>query len=152
MLARITIASIALTLSPISAATPPETIITGPRNTDALAIADAFDRAQLTQDRARLEAMVDDDLIFIQGSGVRAGKRAFIDGWTTPGDQFDPVKLIDRTVLWLGPDTFMVTASTTLRGMSGGKRFASSFYFTDTFRRTAGTWRAIHIQVTRIAG
>jgi ketosteroid isomerase-like protein len=129
-----------------------ETIITGPRNGDLLAVADAFDRAQLTQDRATLERMVDDGLIFIQSSGERAGKKAFIDGWTSPGDSYDPVTLVDRVVIRLGPDAFMVSAATTLGGTSGGKRFSSSFRFTDTFRRIGGEWRAVHIQVTRTPG
>lgn len=126
-----------------------ETIITGPRNGDLLAAADAFDRAQLTQDRATLERMVDDGLVFIQSDGARADKKAFIDGWTTPGDSYDPVTLVDRVVVRLSPDAFMVSAATTLSGTSGGKRFSSSFRFTDTFRRIAGEWRAVHIQVTR---
>lgn len=119
---------------------------------DLLAFADAFDRAQLTQDRAALERMVDDDLVFIQSSGERAGKKVFIDGWTTSGDSYDPVTLTDRVIVRLGPDAFMVSAATTLSGTSGGKRFSSRFRFTDTFRRVAGQWRAIHIQVTRTAG
>jgi ketosteroid isomerase-like protein len=122
------------------------------RDADLLAFADAFDRAQFTQDRATLERMVDDGLVFIQSSGERTGKKAFIDGWTTPGDSYDPVQLVDRVVVRLGPDAFMVSAATTLSGTSGGKRFSSSFRFTDTFRRIAGEWRAIHIQVTRTTG
>lgn len=119
---------------------------------DLLVFADAFDRAQLTQDRAALERMVDDGLVFIQSSGARAGKKAFIDGWTAPGERYDPVTLIDRVIVRLGPDAFMVSAATTLSGTSGGKRFSSSFRFTDTFHRVGGEWRAIHIQVTRTAG
>lgn len=129
-----------------------ETIIIGPRNGDLLAVADAFDRAQLTGDRATLERMVDDGLIFIQSDGTRAGKKAFIDGWTTPGDRYDPVKLSDREIVPLGPDAFLISAYAELSGTSSGKRFSSSFRFTDTFRRVGGEWRAVHIQVTRIAG
>lgn len=135
-----------------SVAAAGETIVTGPRNGDLIAVADAFDRAQLTQDRATLERMVDDGLIFIQSSGERAGKKAFIDGWTAPGDRYDPVKLNDRVVIRLGADAFLVTADAVLSGTSGGKRFSSSFRFTDTFRRVAGEWRAVHIQVTRTVG
>lgn len=123
-----------------------------PNDAGLLAVADAFDRAQLTQDRAALERMVDDDLVFIQSDGMRAGKQAFIDGWTTPGDSYDPIKLADRVLVRLGPDAFLVSASTTLSGISGGKRFSSSFRFTDTFRRVGGEWRAVHIQVTRTTG
>lgn len=147
------IAIAAVTCLTVLAATPAtatgETIATMPRNLDLLAVADAFDRAQLTQDRAALERMVDDGLVFIQSSGKRAGKKEFIDGWTTPGDRYDPITLVDRVVIRLGPDAFLVSASTTLSGTSGGKRFSSSFRFTDTFRRMGGEWRAVHIQVTR---
>lgn len=156
MINRAVIASIALASCAASAGAATrataETIVTGPRNGDLIAVADAFDRAQLSQDRATLERMVDDGLVFIQSSGERAGKKAFIDGWTTPGDRYDPVKLTDRVVIRLGADAFLVTADAVLSGTSGGKRFSSSFRFTDTFRRVAGEWRAVHIQVTRTAG
>lgn len=143
---------ISLTAAGTVPGTTAETIVTGSRHGDLLAVADAFDRAQLTGDRTTLERMVDDGLIFIQSDGARAGKKAFIDGWTTPGDSYDPVTLVDRVVVRLGPDVFMVSAATTLSGTSGGRRFSSSFRFTDTFRRVGGEWRAVHIQVTRIPG
>jgi ketosteroid isomerase-like protein len=117
---------------------------------EILAFADAFDRAQLAQDRAAIEAMTDDGLVFIDGSGKRLGKKEFVDGWTTPGDRYDPIVLVDRVVVPLGPDAAVVSAETVLSGESGGKRFASRFRFSDTFRRIAGKWRAMHIQVTRL--
>jgi ketosteroid isomerase-like protein len=152
MFVRSALASAALACLAVPSIAPAETIAIGPRHGDLLAIADMFDKAQLTQDRVTLERMVDDGLIFIQSSGKRAGKKAFIDGWTTPGDSYDPVMLVDRVVVDLGPDAFMVSAATTLSGNSGGKRFSSSIRFTDTFRRISGEWRAIHIQVTPTAG
>jgi len=156
MVPRSAIATLALICSTALCGAPTiaaaETIVTGPRHADLLAFADSFDRAQLTQDRVALERMVDDGLIFIQSNGRRADKKAFIDGWTTPGDSYDPVRLTDRVVVRLGADAFMVSADAALSGTSGGKRFSSSFRFTDTFRRIAGEWRAVHIQVTRIPG
>ena len=115
-----------------------------------LAFADAFDRAQLAQDAAALNEMVADELVFIDGSGKRQGKKEFIAGWTSPGDRFDPVVLLDRTVVPLGSDAAIVNAETTLGGTSGGQRFASRIRFADTFRRVGGKWRAVHIQVTPI--
>jgi ketosteroid isomerase-like protein len=114
------------------------------------AFADAFDRAQLTKDRESLERMVSDDLVFIDGSGRRQGKKEFIDGWTGPGDRYDPVTLIDRVILPIGPDAGVVSAETVLSGTSGGQRFSSRFRFSDTFQRTGGQWRAVHVQVTRM--
>lgn len=115
-----------------------------------LAFADAFDRAQLTQDAVALNEMVADELVFIDGSGKRLGKKDFIAGWTAPGDRFDPVVLTDRKVIALGDDAAIVNAETTLGGTSGGQRFTSRIRFADTFRRVGGKWRAVHIQVTPI--
>ena len=117
---------------------------------ELLRVADAFDQAQLTKDRAAMERMIDDRLVFIEGSGKRTGKREFIEGWMGPDDRYDPIVLIDRILTPLGRDAFVVSAETTLSGTSGGKRFASHFRFSDTFRRTDGQRRAVHIQVTRL--
>ena len=116
-----------------------------------LAFADAFDRAQLTQDRAAMERMIADDLVFVDGSGRRQGKKEFIEGWMTPGDRYDPLVLVDRVIVSLGPDAGVVDAETNLTGISGGKRFASHFRYADSFRRVGGKWQVAHIQVTRMA-
>lgn len=131
--------------APLSAAAPAEDA-----RASLVAFADAFDRAQLAKDGPALEQMVADDLVFIDGSGKRQGKKDFIAGWTAPGDRFDPITLKDRTVTMLGPDAGVVDAETTLTGTSGGDSFTSHFRFADTFRRTDGRWRAAHIQVTRM--
>jgi ketosteroid isomerase-like protein len=115
------------------------------------AFADAFDRAQLAQDRAAMERMVADDLVFVDGSGKRQGKKEFIEGWMTPGDRYDPLVLVDRVIVPLGPDAGVVNAETNLTGISGGKRFASHFRYADSFRRVGGKWQVAHIQVTRMA-
>jgi len=115
-----------------------------------LAFADAFDRAQLTQDAVALNEMVADELVFIDGSGKRLGKKDFIAGWTAPSDRFDPMVLTDRKVIALGDDAAIVNAETIFGGTSGGQRFTTRIRFADTFRRVGGKWRAVHIQVTPI--
>lgn len=114
------------------------------------AFADAFDAAQIAQDRAALDTMVADDLIFIDGSGRRHGKAAFIDGWTGPDDDYDPVTLTDRVILPLGKDAGLASAETILSGRSAGKSFRVRIRFTDIFRRHGDGWRATYIHVTRM--
>jgi ketosteroid isomerase-like protein len=121
------------------------------RAADLTAFADAFDAAQIAQDRPALERMVADDLVFIDGSGQRYGKAFFIDGWTGPGDDYDPVVLRDRVVVPLGPDAGLASAEAVLTGRSAGKPFRARIRFTDIFRRSGDTWQAVHIQVTRMA-
>lgn len=114
-------------------------------------VADAFDQAQLTKNARSLGTMTDDKLIFIDGSGKRQGKREFIAGWIGPDEKYDPIVLVDRTFAPLGRDAFVVSAETTLAGTSSGQRFSSRFRFSDSFKRVGNQWRAIHIQVARIA-
>lgn len=118
---------------------------------DLAAFADAFDAAQVAQDRTALEAMVADDLVFIDGDGRRLGKRDFIAGWTGADDDYDPVTLTDRTVVSLGSGAGLASAETLLSGRSAGKPFAVRIRFTDIFRRRGDNWQAAHIQVTRVS-
>ena len=53
-------------------------------NSSIIAAADAFDRAQINKDGAVIGRFLLDDLVFIDGSGKRLGKKEFIDGWTAP--------------------------------------------------------------------
>ena len=112
--------------------------------------ADAFDRIQLDQDEMALERMILEDFVFIDGSGKRQGKHAFIAGWMAPGDDYDPITLVDRTITPLGRDAAVVSAETSLCGTSDGIRFCRRMRFSDTFVRIDGEWRVAHIQVTRI--
>ena len=113
--------------------------------------ADAFDRIQLAQDEMAMERMILEDFIFIDGSGQRLGKHAFIAGWIAPGDRYDPITLIDRTITPLGHDAAVVGAETSLCGTSDGVRFCRRMRFADTFVLVDGEWRVAHVQVTRIA-
>ena len=97
------------------------------------AFADAFDAAQIAQDRAALDRMVADDLVFIDGSGKRYGKAFFIDGWTGADDDYDPVTLSDRVILPLGKGVGLASAETILSGRSAGKPFRVRIRFTDIF-------------------
>ena len=132
-------------MSPALAAEAPQSDIA-----DLTAFADAFDAAQIAQDRAALDRMVADDLVFIDGSGKRYGKAFFIDGWTGPDDDYDPVTLKDRVVLPLGRDAGLASAETILSGRSAGKPFRVRIRFTDIFRRHGDSWQASYIHVTRM--
>jgi ketosteroid isomerase-like protein len=144
MLLRITTLTAAFLLAPAAAAGQDSA------RSSLVAFADAFDRAQVAKDGRALSNMVSEDLVFIDGTGKRLGKKDFIDGWTAAEDRYEPVVLEDRTITMLGTGAGIVGATTTLIGVSAGKPFASRFRFADTFLKSGGRWRAVHIQVTRI--
>lgn len=136
-----TVALIVLVLAASVAEADPNSVVTA---------ADAFDRAQLVKDRAALEQIVLDELIYIDSGGRRLGKKDFIDGWTHPNDRFDPITLVDRTITRLGRDAAVVGAEVNLCGTSDGAPFCSRIRYSDTFVHIAGHWRVAHIQVTRV--
>jgi hypothetical protein len=113
-------------------------------------IADRFDRTQIGQDRAGMEAMTAPDLIFIGSNGVRQSREQFIAGWLEPGTRYEPIAIADRYFLPLGPDSGVVGGDTIVRGTASGQPFAVRIRFADTFRRIHGEWRAVHIQATRV--
>lgn len=114
------------------------------------AIADRFDRAQLTGDRATLDRMIADDFILIGSGGTHEGKQAFIAGFTDPDVRFDPATIEDRYFLPLGPDAGIVGGDVVLRGVASGKPFASHIRFSDTYRRIGGAWKAVHVEATKV--
>ncbi len=113
-------------------------------------VADRFDRAQIEQDRATMEAMTARDLVFVGSDGRRQGRAEFIAGWLDPGTRYAPITVADRYFLPLGPDSFVAGGDVVVRGTSGGQPFAVRIRFSDIFRRTGGQWRAVHIQATRV--
>jgi ketosteroid isomerase-like protein len=125
------------------AATPADTA-------SLLAAADAFDHAQLAQDQPAMERMILDDLVFIDGSGKRLGKKELIAGWMGANDKYDPAEPVDRIVTPLGRDAAVVGAEVNICGTSDGARFCSRVRFADTFVKVGKDWRVAHIQVTRI--
>ncbi len=121
-----------------------------PEPAGLLAAADAFDRAQLAQDQPAMERMILDELVFIDGSGKRLGKKELIAGWMGANDKYDPAEPVDRTVTPLGRDAAVVGAEVNICGTSDGARFCSRIRFADTFVKVGKQWRVAHIQVTRI--
>ncbi|MBX3560348.1 MAG: nuclear transport factor 2 family protein [Sphingomonas sp.] len=111
---------------------------------------DRFDRAQIEGDRAVLETMTADELVFVGSDGARQDKIAFIAGWTDPAIRFDPVTILDPYIVSLGADAGIVGGEVVLSGTAGDRAFASRIHFADTFRRIDGCWRAVHVQATRM--
>ncbi|MDQ8755115.1 nuclear transport factor 2 family protein [Sphingosinicella sp. LHD-64] len=113
-------------------------------------IGDRFDQAQIGQDRAAMEAMTSEGLVFVGSDGRRQSRADFIAGWMDPNTRYEPITVEDRYFLPLGPDTGVVGGDVVVRGTSNGQPFAAHIRFADTFRRIDGTWRAVHIQATRV--
>ncbi len=114
------------------------------------AVARAFDAAQIAKDGNALDRFLADDLIFVRGSGMLAGKKEFIAAFTAPGIRFDPITILKRTYVQLGPDAGIVGGETTLTGVEDGVPFSEHIRYADTFHRIDDTWKVVHVQVTMV--
>jgi ketosteroid isomerase-like protein len=67
-----------------------------------------------------------------------------------PDERYDPLELKNRVIVPLGKDGGLASAEAILSGRSAGQPFRVRLRYTDVFRRHAGGWQAVHIQVTRM--
>jgi ketosteroid isomerase-like protein len=121
-----------------------------PAQSDVNAAADAFDHAQQVGDRATLERMLADDLIFIRMSGIVAGKKEFIETFTTTNVLLEPFTITNKMLVPLGADAAVVGGEARMRGTRDGQPFAQHFRYSDTFLRKDGRWTVVLVQVTPV--
>jgi hypothetical protein len=117
---------------------------------DVKTAAAAFDHAQQVGDRGTLDRMLADELIFIRMTGVMAGKKEFIETFTTTGVTLEPFEITNRTFVPLGAEAAIVGGEARVRGTRDGQPFAQHFRYADTFLRVKGEWRVVHVQVTAV--
>jgi hypothetical protein len=115
---------------------------------DVKVAAAAFDKAQLSGDKAALDRFVADDFVIVRGSGRRGGKADFIAGWMTPGVTFEPLQILDPVFVPLGPTAAIVGGRVELKGAENGKPFVERFHFSDVFQWRDGRWQVVFVQVT----
>ncbi|WP_309642832.1 nuclear transport factor 2 family protein [Phenylobacterium sp.] len=115
---------------------------------DVKAAAAAFDRAQLTGDRAAMERFLAKDFVIVRGSGKQAGREDFISGWLTPGVTFEPLTILDPVFVPLSPQAAIVGGRVELKGAENGKPFVERFHFSDVFAWRDGRWQVVFVQVT----
>jgi ketosteroid isomerase-like protein len=126
----------------IAAAPPPAD------NREVLAVAQAFDDAQLHADRAALERLLAPDYLLVHGSGKVGGRDDFIAGFTDPHTHLEPFAITDRLFLRPDPDTAIVGGEARVRGTTDGRPFVQHFRYADIFARRAGAWQVVYTQVT----
>lgn len=137
----LTLALLVLAAGPLAAQAPAD-------NREILAVAQAFDDAQVRGDRATLERMLAPDYLLVQGSGRVGDRRDFIAGWTDPKSHVEPLDIRDRLFLRPSPDTAIVGGEAWVRGTDDGKAFTQHFRYADTFVRRGGQWVVVYTQVT----
>lgn len=115
-------------------------------------VADHFDVVQQRQDRAELEALVDPDLIYINGRGELKTRQDFFDVSLAPVQSVEPFLITERRIVPLGEGAAAVSGLGQVTGVSvQGQRFDMRLRFMDVFSCRDGRWRVVAVQVTPAA-
>lgn len=122
----------------------------GAAQSDVKAAAASFDRAQQTGDRATLERMLADDMVFIRMSGVQAGKAQFVETFTTTTVVLEPFEITNKIFVPLSTEAAIVGGEARMRGTRDGQPLAQHFRYSDTFLRKNGEWKVVYVQVTAV--
>ena len=115
---------------------------------DLAEAARAFDRAQLTNDRAELERLVADDYRLSNSAGAVENKAQFITDGTTKGFHLNPF-VIEQPIMNAWSDGAVLGGLTTYAGMQGGKAFRLRLRFADVWAKRNGRWQVVYTGVTK---
>jgi hypothetical protein len=108
-----------------------------------------FERAQIEGDAPVLEELTSLDYELVNASGAMESRREFIQDWTAPGFDPDPVTVREAIhILW--PDGAALGGLVTLTGSNRGERFSVTFRYLDLWIRREGRWQVVHGQATRV--
>jgi len=135
----LTLSASAVPLAAAATALPP----------DLAAAAKAYDRAQMTNDRAELERLLASDYRLFNSSGQAQDKASFIADSTAPGFHMEPFHVEEPLEKVMG-DTALLGGVATLKGVDGGKPFTARLRFMDVWAKRGGKWQVIFTQATRV--
>lgn len=121
-----------------------------PNRADVMRASDAFDHAQLTQDRAGLERVIAPDYRLVHGSGRIGDREDFVSSMVDPATHITDVHADNRAYTPLGRDAAMVSGQGTIAGTDSTGPFSEHFQFADTFVHRDGQWVVVYTQVTML--
>ena len=109
----------------------------------------AFDRAIVARDRQALDRLLADDFLWVRGSGVRAGRQAFLEGLAAPGIVIEPYRPSEARWFVSG-DIAVIVAVNDLRGTDNGAPLVDRHSFCDIWQLRGRAWQLVYAQVTRV--
>lgn len=100
---------------------------------------DALDRAISSRDRATLEHLLGEDLVWVRGSGKTGGKEDFINALTDSDLRISPFTPANG-LLYASDTLELWTGINTLRGEANGVAFVDRHPFADLWAFRDGRW------------
>lgn len=106
-------------------------------------------RAMVEADRAALEALLADDLVYIHTTGVIDTKSSLIDSVVSGAIDYTRLVPTDTTLRFAG-NAAIITGSADLGVIAGGKTHEASIRFTEVYVDAGDGWRLVSWQSTRV--
>lgn len=105
---------------------------------------EALRTAMLAGDVDALDALIDDELLFVAPNGELARKEDDLENYRAKAQSIDSHVPRDLTIALHGEDIAVISVVVDLAGQLRGQRFSGTFRYTRTWRRTReGAWRII---------
>lgn len=111
---------------------------------DLAAAVEAYDHAQVNGDRAKLERLVADDYLLVNGGGQRQGKAELIRDYLAPGFKLDPFTIEEPVQQVCGADSAILGGRVDMQGADGGQRFRVMVRFADVWAKRDGKWWVVY--------
>lgn len=109
-----------------------------------------YERAQISGDRAALQALLADDYLLVTGGGDHEDKQAFIADLTAPDFKLEPY-VIQGPVRRIWASGAVVAGVARQKATSGGKSFDGCIRYVDVWKLTRAGWQVALTHVARMA-
>ncbi|MBC7989266.1 MAG: nuclear transport factor 2 family protein [Luteimonas sp.] len=109
----------------------------------------AYDRAQVNNDTAALERLVDDDYVLVNSNASVENKQQFLADFHLPGFKIDPY-VIEQPVQKVWGDGAVIGGLLNLSWTQDGKHQTRRLRVAYVWAKRDGRWRATYGQVTRV--
>jgi ketosteroid isomerase-like protein len=115
---------------------------------DLARAADAYDRAQFSNDVTTLEDLVTDDFVLVNSNGSVENKQQFLADFNLPGFKIDPYR-IEQPIYKTWSSGAVIAGLVRLHWTQAGKAQSRSLHVAYVWQKSGGHWRVVYAQVTR---
>ena len=112
-------------------------------------LSDAWDKAIVAKDRAKIAGNMGEDFRIIDGQGNIENKQQFVAGILDPKLVIDPYTIEDFEIRHYG-DVALLSGRTRMTGRHDGKPFESNYRYIDIYVKRRGTWQIVSVQITKL--
>jgi ketosteroid isomerase-like protein len=116
---------------------------------DLTQAANAYDRAQFSNDIPSLGSLVTDDFVLVNSDGSVENKQQFLADFNLPGFKIDPYR-IERPIRKIWSSGAVIAGLVRLHWTQDGKSQIRDLRVAYVWQKSGGHWRVIYAQVTRV--